>query len=134
MVITMAKLRIATPPRVAHAKPPGPITSQYIQLARSNLGLFLDLRPGLVLGVLLAVLVVQGRVNEPEEIASLHPSLGAGEVFPPKVRPVLSNSLHIRHQTTIAEKVNHFWLLRNNFLPFEKGTLLILFLDAAEKL
>ena len=24
MVITMAKLRIATPPRVAHAKPPGP--------------------------------------------------------------------------------------------------------------
>merc|ERR1712096_155557 len=127
MVITMAKLRIATPPRVAHAKPPGPITSQYIQLARSNLGLFLDLRPGLVLGVLLAVLVVQGRVNEPEEGESLHPSLGAGIVFPPIVGSVLANSSDVRHQTTIAENIDHFWLLCNDFLPFEKGTLLILF-------
>ena len=32
MVITMAKLRIATPPRVAHAKPPGPIKEEKNQL------------------------------------------------------------------------------------------------------
>ena len=32
MVITMAKLRIATPPRVAHAKPPGPKNIEFLEI------------------------------------------------------------------------------------------------------
>ena len=93
---------------------------------------------------------MQGGVDKPKEITFLGPRLGTGKVLPPIVGPVLPHSSDNRLQTTITEQINHFWLKTelyskfpqkhfpnlfwNDLLPFEEGTLLLLFLDAAEEL